>query len=277
MRKAISLLLFVFCAIPAFAREEHTRDFRKTVALPAGRTFRIEHSLGSINIRTHAANEAAIAATIKCQADSAEEARSCAEAVRIEVTESAAGVSVRTEYPEQIGRGRRNLGFSASYELVVPESAPLDVRNRFGSTTIVGSKGGATVVNTHGSLRFSDGRGVVRLEDAFGSVEAARVQGDVTVVDQNGSVTVSDVSGAVDIRDRFGRVDVTRAGGAVTVSAGSYKGSRDWASPRSGYSSGRGGCLSVRLRAAAARPAGGWRREAGGGGLLASWWSDYIP
>ena len=44
-------LAFCFCA---FAREEVTRVFDKTVALTSGQRLKIEHSLGDIDIHTHA-------------------------------------------------------------------------------------------------------------------------------------------------------------------------------------------------------------------------------
>jgi hypothetical protein len=57
------------------AREEYKRDFQKVVALPGGRSLRVEHSLGSVNVRTQAKNEVAVQAAIRCSADNMENAR----------------------------------------------------------------------------------------------------------------------------------------------------------------------------------------------------------
>jgi hypothetical protein len=53
-RFGMLMLAVIACAGPAAAREEYTREFRKTVPLASGGTFRIDHSLGNITIRTQA-------------------------------------------------------------------------------------------------------------------------------------------------------------------------------------------------------------------------------
>src|SRR2546430_2297189 len=101
MQNGTRALLMLGCAMCAFAREESSRDFRKSVALPSGRNLRIEHSLGSITVRTQPKNEVDIQATIKCSAETADLARTCADEIKITVQESGTGVLVRTEYPER--------------------------------------------------------------------------------------------------------------------------------------------------------------------------------
>ena len=132
------VLLVMTCAGRASAREEYTREFRKTVPLASGRTFRIDHSLGNITIRTQVKNEVEIHAIIRCSADTAADARSHAEEVRIRVDEGGSGVAVRTEYPEHDRGGgfwnwleNRNISFSADYDIVVPETAPVEARSFF--------------------------------------------------------------------------------------------------------------------------------------------------
>src|SRR5437870_5404000 len=104
MRTAISFLIMLGCAASAPAREDYKRDFRKSLALPAGRSFRIESQLGRISIHTQAKNEVSVQATIRCSADTADEARRCADQIQIAVDEGASGVRVRTDYPRFTGR-----------------------------------------------------------------------------------------------------------------------------------------------------------------------------
>src|SRR5260370_13457730 len=71
MRITISLMLLC-CIPPALsAREEYKRDFQKTAALPAGRTLRVDHSLGSVNVHTQAKNEVAVQAPLRRSGDKA--------------------------------------------------------------------------------------------------------------------------------------------------------------------------------------------------------------
>ena len=221
MRNVINLLLICSCASAAFAREEYTREFRKTVAMPAGKTFRIEHSLGNVNVRTQGKAEAGIQASIHCTAPNAGEARSCADRIQILVEETATQVWVRTQYPEQ-GRfeGLRGISYSVNYEVALPETAPLELRNRFGSVSVANLHAAGVINNTNGKVTFANGRGRQGIDNAFGDVDVLANDGEVTVVNTNGQVTASGVTGALDIRDRFGNVRVTNAGKGVAINSG---------------------------------------------------------
>ena len=214
MRNAINLLLICCCTMTAFAREEYRRDFRKTVAWSGGRTVRIENSNGKVNIHTQSKGEVEIQAAIRCSANTASEARSFAEQIQIVVGESG-GVSVRTQYPSNYNN--RNLSYSVDYDIAMPETAPLDLRNRFGSVTVINLHAPATISSGNGAVHFSGGRGRQQIENSFGDVEVRTNDGDLLVRNGNGAVTAADISGAVDITNRFGRVRVTNAGRGVTV------------------------------------------------------------
>ncbi len=212
MRNGINLLLICCCAMTAHAREEYRRDFRKTVALTGGRSFRVENSLGAISIRTHNKGEVEIQAAIRCSASTASEARSFCDQIQIVVD---AGGSVRTQYPNHYNN--RNLSYGVDYEILIPETAPLEVRNRFGSVTVINLRAPGAIFNNNGPVYLSGGRGRLQIENSFGSVEVRTNDGDLSVRNGNGAVTANDISGAVDITNRFGNVRVTNAGRGVTV------------------------------------------------------------
>ena len=174
MRNAINLLLICCCTMTAFAREEYRRDFRKTVAWSGGRTVRIENSNGKVNIHTQSKGEVEIQAAIRCSANTASEARSFAEQIQIVVGESG-GVSVRTQYPSNYNN--RNLSYSVDYDIAMPETAPLDLRNRFGSVTVINLHAPATISSGNGAVHFSGGRGRQQIENSFGDVEVRTTDG----------------------------------------------------------------------------------------------------
>lgn len=216
MRNGINLLLLCCCALSAAPRDEYKRDFQKTAALVGGKMLRIEHSLGNLNIRTHAAGQVAIQAVIRCSARTAEEARAWADRVQITVDESASGVSIRTIYPRSEGRNN-NLSFSVDYDIAMPAISPLDVRNRFGSVTVANLQAVAIINNANGRVTLSGGKGTQRVENSFGNVEVRTNAGDVTIRNGNGNVTASDVTGAVDVTNRFGATRVSNAGRGLTI------------------------------------------------------------
>jgi hypothetical protein len=220
MRKRISVslscLLICFCAANASALEEDRRDFQRVVSFPAGRSFSVDHSLGNVAIYAQSSKaEADIRATIRCSADTATQARNLCDRIQISVQESARGVEVRTQYPPD-ERGQ-NRGYRVDYNITIPASAELDVRNRFGNVGVSNLLADAVINNSNGNVVFSGGRGRQRIENSFGNVVVQMNDGDVDVRNGNGNVTASQVTGRLDIANRFGNVRVTAANGSLTI------------------------------------------------------------
>ena len=224
MRIIISVIVLACWPSVVVAREECKRDFQKAVALPGGRSLRVDHSLGSVNVRTQARNEVAVQAAIRCSADTAEQARRFCDQIRVRVEESSSGVVIRTEYPHNEGGfWRRSLSYSASLEIQMPETAPLELRNRFGNVTVQKLRAAATINNANGNVLVTQGSGRQRVENSFGNVEVIGNDGDVTVVNTNGWVRASEIGGSAEVTNRFGDVRVTGVGKSLTVHGGNSK------------------------------------------------------
>lgn len=162
----ISCVLAAFwlaaCLLPACAKnqQEVTRNFDRTVQLPSGRGLQIESKFGEVKVRGTASRDVVIHATIHTAAGSPARAEELAGKVRIEVDQTASGVSVRTLYPERsdwISSG--NVSYSVNFDITYPESAPLEVRNEFGDVRMSDCKGGSRVVNGHGALVLKNSKG----------------------------------------------------------------------------------------------------------------------
>jgi hypothetical protein len=207
-------LLICCCAIPAAAREEVQRDFHKTVALTPGRSFRIENSNGNVTVRTQSKGEVDIHATIRCSAGSASEARSFCGQIQI-VVDAGSGVSVHTQYPSNWSS--HNLSYGVHYDVTMPETAPLELRNRFGEVNVANLHAPGIIRNSNGAVILSGSRGRQEIENAFGAVEVRGNEGDLSIRNGNGEVSASDIAGTVDITNRFGQVRVTHAGRGVTI------------------------------------------------------------
>ena len=230
-------LLIPICATAlcvAAPRDEYKRDFQKTAALPGGRSLRVEHSLGSVNVHTQAKNEVNVSAVIQCSADTQSEAKTFCDQIQIRVDESASGVTVRTDYPKTWSR--RNLGYSVNLDIAMPQTAPLELRNRFGNVTVQNLYAAGSVNNSNGNVVVTGARGRQRVENAFGDIEVFSNEGDVVISGQNGKLRATDINGAAELSNRFGdvravnitrgltlrgnnmRVDVERIGGVADIS-----------------------------------------------------------
>lgn len=219
MTRKINLILLLGLLVPlgASAREEYTRTFDKTFATQNGEKIWLEHKFGDIVIRAHARQEVVVHADIRISAPDSASAKQYADRVEI-LVQPGAELSIRTKYPDtERSFGHRDVSFSVRYELTVPETSPLVVRNSFGAVSVSGVKASSEIYNSHGEIRFRDGRGAQRLENSFASVNLAGNTGDVTIEATNGSVDATGITGSATIRDRFAGVTVARVSNGVTI------------------------------------------------------------
>jgi DUF4097 and DUF4098 domain-containing protein YvlB len=209
-------------AAPVPPREEVSRDFQKSVPLAAGRSLRVEHTLGSVAIHTHARAEVDVHAAIRCSSERAADARAVCDRIQVSVEETASGVSVRADVPKTSSFSwLHTFSWSVDLDIAMPDTAPLDLRNQFGSVSVTDLHAPANIVDSNGKVSFTGGRGRQRIETSFGDVELVRNDGDVTIVDSSGRVTASDITGALDVRDNFGEIKITNIGKRLDVNAGS--------------------------------------------------------
>ena len=203
------------------AQQTATRSFEKSLTMGANQTFSLETKFGEVRIHGENGREVKITATIRSQAGSQSEAEKHAEEISIEVTQDAAGIKVRTVYPEDrlILRIHKGSAYSVDYDIAMPQDSKLWVRSGFGNTEIRGVQGWADIENGNGQLTSRDS-GSTKLVNSFGTVEASGATGNVWIVNNNGSVKVSAVKGALDVKDRFASITVNNIQGAVTLSGG---------------------------------------------------------
>jgi hypothetical protein len=92
-------------------QQSTSRDFQKTLQLGANQTVTVEHKFGEIRLHGEGGRDVHIAATIHTQANTEQEAQKFADEIRIEVSQDANGVHVKTVYPDEhnwyirIGKG----------------------------------------------------------------------------------------------------------------------------------------------------------------------------
>ena len=217
MRSRINLIvLMVAVCATACAREEYKRDFRKSANLAAGKSVRIESQFGRISVRTKPGQEVLVQAVTHCSADTMEEAKRICDQIQVVFEDGNTGVSVRTDYPRLSGHFH-NLSYAVDYDITMPDTAPLDVRNRFGKLDVVDLHAPSTINSGNGTVTFIGGRGQQRIENSFGMVELRKNEGDVTINNTNGPTIAADVNGALDISNRFGEIRVTNVGRGVTI------------------------------------------------------------
>src|SRR5687767_13920953 len=147
--RALAALLVALSAMPLLAEDDDNRfelKFAKDLAFRSGRVS-IDHSFGSLAIRTHPGNEVQVRATIRSSDDE------IGKQIRIITSEGAGGVSIRTDYPE-IRRHRGHLSYSVDMTVALPANAPVTAKNSFGNTDVRGLRANSVIENKQGSIRF---------------------------------------------------------------------------------------------------------------------------
>jgi DUF4097 and DUF4098 domain-containing protein YvlB len=202
-------------------QENASRSFEKTLTLGVNQTLSLESKFGQVTIHGENGREARITATIRAQAGSQGEAEKNVDEIKIEVSQDAGGIKVRTVYPEDhvILRIHKGPSYSVDYDIAVPTDAKLWVRTGFGNLEVRGVQGWADIENKNGQLVSRDS-GSTKLVNSFGPVEARGATGNVTIVNNNGPVEVSSVKGALDVQDRFAAITATGIDGQVTITGG---------------------------------------------------------
>ncbi len=244
LQKAIRfILLSAFLACAAFARDEYTRVFDKTLPLASGGTVSIEHRLGDIVIRTHPERTVVIHAEIHTSGPDRNEAEQFANQVEI-LGEDGGGVSIRTHYPG----GLNNFSYYVRYELTIPEDAPLEVRSSFGSVSITGLKANAEIRTSHGAIAFRDGKGEQHFDNSFGAVEVSGNLGEVTVNNTNGQIKVIGLRFST-IKNAFGAVVGEECARNGYGREQERQREREWRAGGGGGYELRSGCFECDLRA----------------------------
>jgi hypothetical protein len=131
-------------------------------------------------------------ASIRVSAPDKEAATQFGNQIQILVEQTAAGVSIRTQYPQEnssLFSGRRNISFSVNYDLLMPADSPLTIKNSFGNVSVTGLKANGDITNAHGLLSFKTGKESNDLRTRLEALKRPTIAGDVAVTNSNSFVT----------------------------------------------------------------------------------------
>lgn len=185
---AAALLGLAGCDIEDWhGNERHSKDFQLSYDLKPDGRVSLEGFNGSIEISGWDQPKVDISGTK--YAPSPE----LAEALKIDVQNSADSISVRAVRPSSV---RGNIG--VKFVVKVPRQARLE-----------------RIVSSNGSVRLLDADGPARVKTSNGSVRAQNLKGALDAQTSNGSIDVMQIGGAVSLRTSNGRVRAEDVRGAI--------------------------------------------------------------
>jgi hypothetical protein len=181
MRKAATFILALALATTAFAGDEFTETFERTLNVRPGTALEVENVNGSISVSAWDQPRVRIYAVKKVSARDSDVGRAALGALKIEISQSDRFVKIDTIYPKRnddgnlldmIFGGSGNVNSQVKYEISVPRAMNIEADTVNGSIKISGVAGEIELDTTNGKID---------VVDCSGSVDASTTNGGINV------------------------------------------------------------------------------------------------
>ena len=194
-------------------KEEKQKVVKATFRVSEKHQLIISNKYGNINFTNHDKNEVSIQINILAWARSDKEAQKILD--RIEIAQDNDSGNKTLSFETQIEEARRGYsssnreGFEINYEIKIPKSLSIDVRNRFGSVTLSDLNGKLNLKLEHGNFNAHNLTGMRHsLDVRFGNLSINEVNSaDVEVAHGSISIDKSATDLKVDSKHSNVRID----------------------------------------------------------------------
>ncbi len=214
----VSVLLFVFAAVPAHADEEGHFDRTLTVTGPVN----LDVQTGSGDIVVHPGASGTVEIHAKIHASGWHMAGDIAQRIhQIETNPPTEqnGNTIRIGHTDDRDLYRN---ISISYDLTVPSSTQLRAASGSGDERIQGISGPAEATSGSGSLQLTNIGGETHARSGSGDIELTSIHGSVRATTGSGSIHASGIAGGFTASSGSGDVRVEQtAAGDVEIGTGS--------------------------------------------------------
>ncbi len=159
----------------ADGREEFTKTIKKEFDIRNDGEVGISNQFGKVEINTWNKDRVKFAIVIQVRTDSESRAQDIFDRIEVDFSNGSDYVKALTEIESQKSswwggwNGNNNADFSINYEVFVPKTVELDIRNRHGNTYIAEMSGNADLNIAHGNLTADGFSGDLDVEIAHGN------------------------------------------------------------------------------------------------------------
>lgn len=182
---SLALLLGLLPACGPMHRADHESALTAEFAL--GSPLEVFTENGDVSVIVDPAIGAlAVEAVAHGSGDSATEAKSRAEAIRIDVAVRDGRTVIRPVYPND----ERRSGEGCSFKVRVAASSDIFVDSSNGELELVGSTGSARLETSNGAVHVRGHRGPLDVESSNGGLVLEDVEGEVIAETSNGSIAL---------------------------------------------------------------------------------------
>ena len=194
-------------------KEEKQKVVKATYKVNSKDLLTISNKYGNVNFINHDKNEVVVQVTILAWARSDKEAQKILDRIDIEQEKSSNEIRFETEIEESRGgySSSNREGFEINYEVKIPKSLNIDVKNKFGSVTIGDLNGKLNLELEHGNFNAHNLTGMRHsINVRFGNLSINEVaSADLEVA--HGSITIDKSSTDLKIESKHSNVRIDEA------------------------------------------------------------------
>lgn len=144
-----------------------------------GKTVSVENVNGSVDVGVWDRNEVRVEAEKRVRGARRDSSDEALKAVRIEVSQTATGLEIRTRYPKHDGVSgifnfftEERLHAEVKYTITMPRTAKLEVDSVNAAVRVNGVQGGSEIETVNGSIEVVGAAGSFEAETVNGSIDA---------------------------------------------------------------------------------------------------------
>ncbi len=208
------LTLFTACGLESIAWDGTDDTVDRTFEVSPGGQLTVDSDLGSIEVRTAAANRVDVHIVRSANTRNAERAAELLKDVDIRMDQSGNTVNVRAKLPNS-GWWNRNRHVRLQFLITVPKAFNVDLKTAGGGITVTDLDGKATAKTSGGGLHFGQIQGPVFGRTSGGGIELRGCTGHADVETSGGGIEIGDVDGDVTASTSGGPIRIERARGRV--------------------------------------------------------------
>jgi DUF4097 and DUF4098 domain-containing protein YvlB len=176
LRKLILTIIGVALAVGANAATL-TESLDKSYDVRPGTAFKLSNVNGAVEVHAWDQPRIHITATKKVESRDADDAKAAMRELKIEITQSASGFNVNTQYPNRDGGifdwlTGSNVNMQVHYTINVPRQMSLGVETVNGSLSIEGVSGTMKLETVNGAIELVRCGGKVDAETTNGAIRA---------------------------------------------------------------------------------------------------------
>ncbi len=201
-------LLILGPAVTLWAQSEKTKEIKRTFDVDSDTELVIINKYGDVHINSWEKNVIDVKVTVTAKKRSESRALESLEKVQIDISESSGSIELETIINGNLSN-RNGEHITIDYEVNMPQSNNLDVKNAYGNLFLDDLDGDVNVRVSYGNMKAGNLNGETKFKVSYGNGEIDRIQnGELSVGYSNLDV---EEAGNIELTSHYSNVDILKS------------------------------------------------------------------